>query len=597
MHFDALTLACVAAELKSQLVPGRIQQTLLPDEQSIGLEIYAGGRRRYLYLSAHQENSRVTLTEVKLRRGVETETPLLLMVRKYVRDSILLAVEQPDPFERVLWLRFEHRQHGATALVVEPIGRMANILLVKGNGHILECLRRVPPGERARRVLLPGRPYAPPPKQERLPPLDDGRPDYYERLAAILATDLPLWRALSAHVAGVSPSLGREITWRATGKSEATADSATVLATAQAMQELWAPLRTGEWQPGVWRSNEEVVGFSPYHAHVAGAFERTETMSEAIERYVAGQAERRQPTALSSENAPDAYAVQRRTVESLLRKAQKRLEQQLAALAGDEPAPGAAEKLRAAAGWLLALQTQIQPGETILAVALGDETLTISLDPGLTPVEQAQRMYKQAAKMERAANFIPQRRERLRRDLEFLAQLEHDLRQARNQPEIAAVRFELENAGLSPMSRPTGEKGRRSASNQGRKAPRGAAPLIFVGPDGLEILVGRNAQENELVTFTLAQANDLWLHARDAAGAHVVVRSRGRAASEATLQLAAQLAAYHSERRGENAVDVIMAWRKDVSRVPGGRAGQVIVRREEVVRAPGQAPDAPQRST
>ncbi len=89
MHFDALTLACVAYEFAETLTGGRVQQVLLPDAHSVGLEIYAQRQRRYLFASAQANAGRVHLTSQKLRRGVDQETPLLLLLRKYVRESIL----------------------------------------------------------------------------------------------------------------------------------------------------------------------------------------------------------------------------------------------------------------------------------------------------------------------------------------------------------------------------------------------------------------------------------------------------------------------------------------------------------------------------
>ncbi len=102
----------------------------------------------------------------------------------------------------------------------------------------------------AGRQLLPGRPYTPPPPQDKLPPLDDGRPDYYERLAAVLNTPGKLAKALVDAVAGLSPSSAREVAWRAAGDPDAPATAAHVLALVGALQSLWEPLRTGHWQPG-----------------------------------------------------------------------------------------------------------------------------------------------------------------------------------------------------------------------------------------------------------------------------------------------------------------------------------------------------------
>ena len=184
MQFDALAAACMRAELQAALCPGRIQTALLVDDNSLGLEVYAHGARRQLLLCAAPNTPRTHLVEHKLRRGVEGETPLLLLVRKYLRDAALLAVTQPDPYERVLRFHCEHKEHGASTLVLELIGRQANLLLLRndkhGEGRIFECLHRHAPAQDgggtagrqrtaagpplpAVRQLLPGRPYVPPP--------------------------------------------------------------------------------------------------------------------------------------------------------------------------------------------------------------------------------------------------------------------------------------------------------------------------------------------------------------------------------------------------------------------------------------------------
>jgi len=103
MPFDALTMAAVADELKEKAVGGRIQGVFLPAPLAIGLEIYAHHATHYLFASAHPQHARVHLTQGRLSRGSEDITPLLLLLRKYVRDGRLAAVEQP-PLERVLSL-------------------------------------------------------------------------------------------------------------------------------------------------------------------------------------------------------------------------------------------------------------------------------------------------------------------------------------------------------------------------------------------------------------------------------------------------------------------------------------------------------------
>lgn len=574
MHYDALTLAAVADELNHTIRGGRVQQVLLPDAHSVGMEIYADRQRRYLLLSAHPQASRVHLSEQKLRRGVDKETPLLLLLKKYVRGAMLEAVRLPVAYDRLLALDFDHPQHGATTLMAEPMGRLSNLILLDGGGRILDLLKRVPPGENAQRVLLPKRPYTPPPAQAKLPPLDDGSPDYYARLGEVLAPGGRLWRALVDGVEGISPTLAREIAWRVTGDANGDAASGQIAALAAALQELWRLPENREWSPGLILDDEEgIAGFAPYEVHFADDFLPTQSISEAIARFY-GEAER------DAAGSADAYAGTRNGVAALLRQAEERIARQLAALAEDEPAPGEPAHLRAQAEWLLALQSQVQPGQRELIVPLGEEEMRISLSGKETPVEQAERMFDRAAKMERAAVAIPERRAQLEADREYLAQLQSDLALAQNQPEIATVREGLREAGYL-RQRP----GRRP-----KVAPDRSRPLRFLTDEGFAILVGRNARQNEIVTFDEAGSNDLWLHVRDAPGSHVVVRSGGQPVGEESLRAAAQLAAWHSRLRGERGVAVAVTERRFVTRAPGGRPGLVHVRNEDTLVVDGVLP-------
>jgi predicted ribosome quality control (RQC) complex YloA/Tae2 family protein len=96
--------------------------------------------------------------------------------------------------------------------------------------------------------------------------------------------------------------------------------------------------------------------------------------------------------------------------------------------------------------------------------------------------------------------------------------------------------------------------------------------------DGATLLVGRNARENEEVTFRRSGRNDLWLHARERTGAHVVLQAGQTPADNDLIQAAAALAAYYSEGREDTMVDVVAAAVRDVRRVPKGAPGRVTYR-------------------
>jgi predicted ribosome quality control (RQC) complex YloA/Tae2 family protein len=103
-------------------------------------------------------------------------------------------------------------------------------------------------------------------------------------------------------------------------------------------------------------------------------------------------------------------------------------------------------------------------------------------------------------------------------------------------------------------------------------------------PQGLEILIGRNNSQNEQLTFKQASDYDLWFHAQEIPGSHVLLRlDAGDDPSDETLQLAASFAAYYSRARQSQQVPVVYTKPKHVYKPKGALPGMVIYKHERVL--------------
>ncbi len=560
MFFDALTMACIADELRAAVLGGRVQQALLPDPLSVSLEIYAGHHRHFLLASAHAETCRLVLASDKLRRGSDTETGLLVLLRKYLRGSALSAIEQP-PFERVLRLTFDHPEWGASALLVEIMGRHSNVILVGIGNRVLDSVKRVGPKVSGARPVLPGQAYAPPPPQAKLAPSDltEGR---LEQTLAGSEPEAQLWQVLVAGLKGVSPLLAREIACRAVGHPRATVGQVeNLVLLRETISGLLAPLETGQWQPSVVLEEGRVVAYAPYPVSHRGQSEPVRSMSQAVERHISAVA------------AADSYAGARRPVRQAIAEARAHLERRRGALERQLDHAGGSERLREWGKWILTYAHTIAPGQTELVADTGDgELLRIPLDPDRSPAENAQAYFFSYRKGQRADEGGPTRLEEVDLALRDLEQLETDLDLAASRPEIDAVREALVEAGYLKVSK-----------ERGTKAPH-AGPLAVTSPDGLAILVGRNSRQNDEVTFRRAEGDDWWFHAHGVSGAHVIVRAGNRDLPPATIQRAAELAAYFSRLRSEAQAQVDYTRRRHVRRIPGAAPGLVTYSREETIR-------------
>ena len=568
MHVDYLTLACLRDDLDA-LLGARVQQVVLPDSHSVGLELYAG-QRFYLFLSAHPKHARVLLSKDKLRRGVDTETPLLLLLRKWVRGARLVDIRQP-PWERVLIFHFDG-ESGPCRLVAEIMERYGNIVLVGPDGCVLDALKRVGPQLNRYRVTLPAHPYRPPPvPPHRRPPVEI---DWTGVLDGA-DPDQPLHHLLTRRLLAVSPTLAREIAARGTHDPRCLVGAASPDSLNAAADDLLEVLDDGTWKPHVALDEDDrVVAFTPYLPHQFGRVEPAPDISTAMARYF-------------RENlAADTYAAARGQVQALIEAATHRIERALAQLQEQLVGQDEMKAWRQNGELLLAYQGQVPPGAR--QVTLTDHTggqRAISLDPTLTPVENAQAYFDRYARARRGAKAIPARMKTLTNDRAYLEQLSADLSLAETRPDIDAVRHALTTAGWAPKQRH-------------HRGPS-SGPLHFrIGE--FTIHVGRNARQNEEVTFKRAKPDDLWLHVRGQPGAHVIITSGKQTVPEELIQRSAELAAYHSTaRRGDSQTAVDVTSRRFVRRVRGGHPGMVTYRNERTiwVKDPSAAPSIHQRTS
>ncbi|HET6203679.1 MAG TPA: NFACT RNA binding domain-containing protein [Planctomycetota bacterium] len=202
-------------------------------------------------------------------------------------------------------------------------------------------------------------------------------------------------------------------------------------------------------------------------------------------------------------------------------------------------------------------------------------TLRIELDPALDARGNVERYFRRFRKLADAAGPLERERAIVGAEIALLERAQGRIEAAADLDALLAEEEELKAARTLPTR---GARPARRGEEEGRR------PLRFSSADGLEILVGGDARENDRLTFSIARGNDLWLHARDAPGAHVVVRlPKGKTAPLETLLDAAALAVHFSKRRGAGRAEVLYAPVKLVRKPRGAAPGLVVVVREKTL--------------
>lgn len=589
--FDALTLAAVVDELTAALAPGRIQRVLLLDEVSLGLEIYGGGQRRQLLISAHPQEARLHLVTARLTADRERVTPFLLLLRKYLRGGTLLAVEQP-PLERSVALSIakflpldkagarpaapeedEEEAEGeapegaeerpgyevVVRLMVEIMGRHSNIVLVDSGGTILDSVKRVPARLNRYRLVLPHQPYLPPPPQTKVDPRAVTAA-WWPALRARLPAGARLAETLVRELRGISPQVAREVAYRAAGDVAAGLGAVDDAAAAAALAEVLAHLERRDWSPRLYRRDGLPAAFSPFPLRsLAGLEEEATAGISAVAELFYGATQ-----------GVIGHGQSRGRLLALLREERAKVAARRRALDEQLRAAAAAEAHREAGELIYAYLHTLRPGQASLEI----DGRTLALDPRLSGVENAQAAFERYRRAKAAAANLPELAAAADLEAAYLDQLLAFAELAGSLEEIQALEAEWRAHARGPAA--------AGARKAGREQPaRGPRRLRTVRGDG--ILIGRNGRQNDQATFDLAGPNDLWLHARGLPGSHVILQWRA-GAEERFVAAAAQLAAYYSPARGATAVEVDVTERRHVRKIKGAPPGLVTYRQEYTVR-------------
>lgn len=563
MAFDAAVLSALLPELE-RLVGSRIVRVHQPARLELVFTLRLERESVRLLLSAHPERARLHLTT---RSQVNPSVPpaFCMYLRRHLEGARLAAIRRP-PGERIVGLRFEGRdelgERQDLELVAELMGKHSNLILVnKRSGVILEAIKHITEEVNRFREVLPGLPYRDPPAQARLPLEGLTELAFYSALQAQGKAVVP---ALVSTLSGFSPLLAREVAARA-GVPE---DLRVKQASRGELERLWQALMAvrqvladAAWQPTVYLSPDgRVSEVAPFALVLleGQAARRFPAMSTALDFYY-GQKE-----------TEEHFSTTRHNLLAVVKRAQEHAEKKLSLHLTAAEEAGAAEEYRRMGQLLFAYGRQAAPGASELTAQDWEtgQAVRIPLDPRLSAVQNAQIYLRRFAKAKKTLGAARELAVRDKEELAYLDTIALALDEAQDLADLEEIRLELEKEGY--MKKPP------AARTAAGKATR-SQHLSFLSSDGWTILVGRNNRQNDRLTLRLAQPHDLWLHAQNIPGAHVVVRCPdGKLPSERTLHEAALLAAYHSRARLSSRVPVDYTLCRYVRKPAGARPGFVI---------------------
>ncbi len=566
MPLDAVYLTLLQEELREALKGGRIDKIHQPARHELLLSLRTPGGAVRLLLCANPAAPRAQITGIT--RENPAEAPMFCMLlRKHLSGGRFLRLEQP-PLERLLIFCFEALDELGDPvekrLVLELMGRHANLLLLDAEGRILDCLRRVDVDMSAERQLMPGMFYRLPTDQGKQNPALLTETDKV-RLLAHIPREKPMDRFLVETFGGLSPLVARELALEVAGAVDApVGDQGEALLTA--LQQMFQAVKSGQCAPYLLLREGKPADFSfrpilQYGPQVE--LRRMESFSQLLDAFYVEKDRTERVRQKGQDLIRSVTTARDRTARKLGFQRKELLDTQ------DR------ESLRQAGDLITANLYRMEKGMTQLETENfydpANAVISIRLDPLRSPQQNAARYYKDYNRAKTAEQMLTEQIAKGETELLYLQSVLETLARATGERDLEEIRQELEQGAYI----------RRRSKVKGRVKRPAMKPLEFTTEAGLRISVGRNNLQNDALTCKLAGRNDLWFHVKDSHGAHVILWTEGQAVDAQSLTQAARLAAYYSQSRQSTKVAVDYAAVKYVKKPAGAKPGMVIYDRYE----------------
>ncbi len=536
---DSLTIAALVAECNLRLRGARLNKIFQPSADEMEFRLWTGSETLRLYLLSRPQRARFHLTENDFPHPF---TPPRFCQLLRARLTRLLSFEQVGA-DRLVLIHFNGKNDIVYRLLVD-LRPKPNLILLDPDDRIIDLLRRGGAGER------PGDRYVWP-ELRRQPLVPDVLPEIPSE-----CMDSQAFRTWLLETVAPMSKIAADDMAESVQRGEVPGE---------VLSRYAEDLANGSWQPQVLTvKGASQLSVLPLRCLAPDVLAEYDTVSAALD---AGDV---------VVPAEGLQAELKKTVNKALKKLRKRLSQIETDYAGLDDLEG----LQHTGNLLLSHLHLLRRGMTELEVddyaADPPVQVTIPLDPRLTPQENADKLFKKARKRRRGEEHYVRRLQETQEEIDWLEAMALAFEETDDAVELDALKKQLAAAGYLKLREEPARRQSKAAS---------AALLEMVSPSGYQLTWGRNPRQNDTVSREVAAPEDLWFHAHNLPGCHLVLRRAGRSGEipEEDVLFAAALAAGYSRARNDSRVEVMVTEAKYVKKPKGARPGLVTVEKYRTV--------------
>ena len=575
LPFDGIVTKSIVKELYFILTGGRIEKIFQPEPDEINMNIRAGGQNIKLLLSASPNFPRIHITSVT-KDNPAVPPVFCMLLRKHLSGGKILGIDFID-YERIITLNVESTNElGDTSvkkLTIEIMGKHSNIILINPQEKIIDSIKHIDVQISSVREVMPARQYILPPSQNKLSLEHLDLALFFENLKLSCvsvpeAVCVNIEKYLLNAIKGFSPLLCVEACYRAEINGKALASSISnesLLRLKRVLSEMFDDIICNRFSPCILLGEES----NPLDFHcleIKHIVNKRQifSISEALDEFYCLKD--------GFERLKTKKADVLKVLNSSLDRCKKKLalhQDKLREVAGREKFKLWGELITAN---IYCIAVSNKKVSLLNYYSETEEIIDIEMDENLSPQQNAQRYFKKYTKTKSTFVNTTKQLEETIDELEYLENVLHLLENCNTLVEINEVRQELtEQSYISNKIKYTSKKKTKT-----KKAEKPSPPLHFRSSEGLDIYVGKNNKQNDMLTLKASSSNDIWLHTKNIPGSHVIVKKTQQSIPESTLFEAAVLSAYHSKARQSSSVPVDYTAVKNVKKPNGAKPGKVI---------------------
>ena len=558
MAFDGITVAALVQELRDNLTGGRIAKIAQPEPDELLLTIKTPAGQRKLYISASASLPLIYLTDEN-KPSPMTAPNFCMLLRKHIGNGRITSISQPK-LERIISLHIEHLNELGDLcekkLIIEIMGKHSNIIFCDDKDMILDSIKHVSAQMSSVREVLPGRTYFIPDTMEKSDPLSVNEKKFLDTLKE---KPVSLGKAIYTSFTGISPVIAEDICFLAGLDSQLPAselDEDTFLHLFRQFSYYMDDIRGCHFHPCIYYDGTSPKDFGAVALSHFSNYTKQEftSISEVLNTYYA--------TKNTLTRIRQKSADLRHVVQTALERNRKKYDLQKKQLRDTENR----EKYKVYGELIHTYGYNLAPNSRELTALnyYTNEEITIPLDPTLTPAENAQKYFNKYNKQKRTFEALTELIQETADDIHYLESISNSLDIALTEADLIQIKEELMQTGYV----------RRKYTRKKEKIT--SRPMHYISSDGYHMYVGKNNLQNEELTFSFANGNDWWFHAKGAPGSHVIVKTGGDELPDRTFEEAGRLAAYYSKNRGSDKVEIDYVEKKHVKKPNGSKPGFVV---------------------